>query len=490
MKTKYLFTWLCLTLSFMTFSGFNRNSDKKDSANFLMTEKKELPGVIKLKSTQSTFLYSAKATHVAGNLIKKGGDYIKWTGNGEIGWSVSATKAEKYDLFLIADIPKEIINSEMVFTSGPNSAKFMLNPTSGIWGKDAKNFQRIKVLSEIMLTKGEQELGLKSTAPATDKTLLNIRSLELVPVSAYIAIENENKQALASRASTEWLAKAGYGLMFHWTSQSVSAEGSNKPYKQAVNAFDVKKFVNMVDQTGAGYIIFTIGHAEAYCPAPIKNWEKYHPGMTTERDLIAEISDQLKTKNIRLICYMPTHIITKYEKVSDTEFMNINTEILQEMGERYKDKIAGYWFDGWYQCLEEHPDVSMKSFFQATKAGNKDRIIALNSWIYPKVTPWQEYWAGEVVSPVAIPEHGLMKEGSVMDLRYQALLIMEPYWVQEKAERPDPRFTSTELSQYIRNCMGNGGAVTINMGIYQDGTVGEKALKVMKEVREQIRTKN
>jgi len=37
--------------------------------------------------------------------------------------------------------------------------------------------------------------------------------------------------------------------------------------------------------------------------------------------------------------------------------------------------------------------------------------------------------------------------------------------------------------------MNNGGAVTINMGIYQDGTVGEKALNVMKEVRQQIRTK-
>ncbi len=489
MKTRYLFTWLSLTLCFTTLPGFNRNSDKKNSVNFLLKEKNELSGVIKLKSTQSTFLYSTKATHLAGNLIKQGGDYIEWNGNGEIGWSLSTTKAEKYDLFLIADIPGESLNSEMVFTSGSNSTKFMLNPTSGPWGTDGKNFQRIKVLSEIMLPKGNQEIGLTSRVPATDKTLLNIRSLELVPVSAYKSIENENKQALVSRASTKWLTKAGYGLMFHWTSQSVNPDGSNKPYEQAVNDFDVKKFLNMVDETGAGYVIFTIGHAEAYCPAPLKKWEKYHPGMTTERDLIAEISDQLKTKNIRLICYLPTHIVAKYQKVSGTEFMRINTEILQEMGERYKDKIAGYWFDGWYQCLEEYPDVSFKSFFEATKVGNKDRIIALNSWIYPPVTPWQEYWAGEVASPVAIPEHGLMKEGPVTDLQYQALLIMEPYWVQEKADSPEPRFTSSELSQYIRNCIENGGAVTINMGIYQDGTVGEKALKVMKEVRQQIRTK-
>jgi hypothetical protein len=487
METKYLFALLSLTLCFVTFPGFNRTSGKKSSANFLSKETSTLSGTIKLKSAKSTFLYSTKATHLVGNLIKQGGDYIEWNGNCEIGWPVNASATEKYDLFLIADIPMESKDMEFVFTHGSNSSKFILNPTSGPWGTDGKNFQRFKVLSEIMLTQGYQEVGLKSTVHATDKTLINIRSLELVPVSAYKSIENENKQALASRASTKWLTKAGYGVMFHWTSQSVNPDGSIKPYAQAVDDFDVKKFVKMVDETGAGYVIFTIGHAEAYCPAPLKKWEKYHPGMTTGRDLIAEISDQLKTKNIRLICYLPTHIVAKYQKVNGTEFSRINTEILQEMGERYKAKIAGYWFDGWYQCFEEYPDVSFKSFFDATKAGNKDRIIALNSWIYPPVTPWQEYWAGEVASPVAIPGNGFMKNGPVTDLRYQALLIMEPYWVQEKTDSPEPRFTSSDLSQYIHNCMKNGGAVTINMGIFQDGTVGEAALKVMKEVRQQIR---
>jgi hypothetical protein len=81
-----------------------------------------------------------------------------------------------------------------------------------------------------------------------------------------------------------------------------------------------------------------------------------------------------------------------------------------------------------------------------------------------------------------------MKDGPAPDLPYHALLIMEPYWVQEKAEMPEPRFHSSELSQYIRNCMKNGGAVTINMGIYQNGTVDEKALKVMKEIKQQIRS--
>jgi len=137
--------------------------------------------------------------------------------------------------------------------------------------------------------------------------------------------------------------------------------------------------------------------------------------------------------------------------------------------------------------LEDFQKFFFEDFLKVTKTGNKTGIICLNSWIYPSVTPWQEFWAGEVASPVALPENGFMKDGPVPDLQYQALLIMEPYWVQEKAQMPNPRFTSAELSKYIRDCMDNKGAVTINLGIYQNGTVGEKALQVMREVREQIR---
>ena len=64
---------------------------------------------------------------------------------------------------------------------------------------------------------------------------------------------------------------------------------------------------------------------------------------------------------------------------------------------------------------------------------------------------------------------------------------MEPYWVQEKPEIPDPRFSAEELSKYIKECMQQGGAVTINIGIYQDGTIGKKALQVMQGVKTRIR---
>lgn len=484
MNTKYYIFFFLFTLCFDAFSC----TIKPNSSKSISEETSLSPG-IDVKVDQSTFLYGTKATRIVGELKKQGGDYFTWAGNAEMGWVINVPADEKYDLFLIADIPGESKNNVMILSSVTNVFKFTINPTSGPWIDGGKNFQRIKVLSDVSLQKGNQEVILKSSGLTSDITLLNIRSIELVPASAIQSIENENKRAIASRASTNWLVKTGYGLMFHWTSQSVNPDGSQKTYADAVNSFDVERFANMVEETGAGYVIFTIGHAEQYCPAPIDSWEKLHPGKTTKRDLIGEIATALNTKNIRLICYMHSLSTARFKLDDNETFFTNFKSILDEFGTRYKERLEGYWFDCWYQIFEGYPEIPFEKFFNATKIGNKDRIICLNSWIYPSVSPWQEYWAGEVASPVALPENGFMKGGPAPDLPYQALLIMEPYWVQEKAEMPDPRFTSTELSQYIRNCMNHGGAVTINLGIYQDGTVGEKALKVMKDVRQLIRIK-
>ena len=318
--------------------------------------------------------------------------------------------------------------------------------------------------------------------------VLQFRSLELIPVAANAAIEADRQEAKRARASTEWLAKAGYGLMFHWTSQSVGKDGKHKPYAQAVDDFDVKHFAEMVEETGAGYVILTIGHAESYCPAPLKAWEKYHPGKTTRRDLIAEMADALNAKGIKLMCYLNAASLTRYPKAGEEEFTRIMTEVVTEFGQRYKEKVAGYWFDCCYQAKEKYPGFSFREFFKACKAGNPDRIVALNSWIYPNVSEWQEYWAGETSSPVGLPVNGTTQEhGPGAGLRYQALLIMEPYWVQQRVEMPKPRFTAQQLGDYISQCKAKGGAVTINLGIYQDGTVDPNAVNVLKEVRKRVR---
>jgi hypothetical protein len=446
-----------------------------------------------IQQERSTFLYGSKAEIAEGDFDRHKGRYLPWKGNAKLVWEVSAPQEGEYELYFTASVSEKGKDRNLYLKTGGKEFTLNLLPTSGPY-PGGRNFERVRLPFNLSLQKGAQQITLSSRDIQSEDMMLDFRSLELVPVAAKDKIAAEYDKALDSRASVDWMMEAGYGLMFHWTSQSVQPDGSIKPYEEAVNEFDVERFAGLVEETGAGFVFLTIGHAESYCPAPIKSWEKCHPGMTTERDLIMEISDALSMKDIRFLCYINGPLGFKLDVNGDRpeekekrEFVKNFNNILSEMGNRYKDKVAGYWFDSWYQIFEEYPEVPFEDFHSASKTGNKDRIICLNSWIYPPVTPWQEYWAGEVGGRMGLPVNGYMENGPVTDLPYQALLIMEPYWVQKEAKMPPPRFTSDKLAGYIKDCIKNKGAVTINLGIYQDGTVGEEALQVMREVRKKIR---
>jgi hypothetical protein len=453
---------------------------------------KSSTNIISLNSKKGTFLYCTKAAEDIGELELQGGNNMTWKGNASLIWDVDISLKGKYELYLIANVRKEGIGKILSFKTNTKVYSFDLEQTSGPYN-GGRNFERVKLSSEVELNKGIQKLTLQTEGLKTEDIILDIRSIELFPTVAKKQADKEYQRAVASRTSVDWLKEAGYGLMFHWTSQSVQPNGTIKKFEDAVNEFDVEQFANMVNETGAGYVVFTIGHAESYCPAPIKSWEKVHSGHTTQRDLIEEIANALNSNGIQLICYingpLGFNLPVKTEPSPEDKraFVYNFKNMLTEMGNRYENKIAGYWFDSWYQIFERFPEVPFEEFNKAAKTGNKDRIICLNSWIYPTVTPWQDYWAGEVVNPIDLPENGYMKDGPVTDLPYQALLIMEPYWVQKKAEMPEPHFNSEKLGKYIQECMNNGGAVTVNLGIYQDGTVGEKALQVMREVKDILR---
>lgn len=374
----------------------------------------------------------------------------------------------------------------------------LLTRTAGIYEVQKEWYQfnciRKKLEGKVFLKKGYQNISLSITPSPNDKNFVFF-TLELIPVAAQKDKAKELKIIKSARADTKWFRSIPYGVMFHWTSETAPKKGEPKPFKEAVKEFNVEKFADMVEQTGAGYVIFTIGHAEPYCPAPLENWEKYHPGMTTKRDLIMELADELAKRNIKLICYLPTHVVGKWRKVNEIEFMKINIDILQEMGKRYKEKIAGYWFDGWYQCFEEYPGVSFEDFFKAAKAGNPERIIALNSWLYPIVTLWQDYWAGETFSSCVPPKSKIIKEGPGKGLQFHALLALEGDWVYTRylykndKEIPAPVLTTQYLVTLISSCKGKG-PITLNVLIYQDGTISDQSMNILKMLKSTFRKGN
>ena len=161
--------------------------------------------------------------------------------------------------------------------------------------------------------------------------------------------------------------------------------------------------------------------------------------------------------------------------------------MISEIGARFKDKIAGYWFDGWNQSFQKHPGFDFEKFYNVCKIGNSNRLVALNSWLYPTVTEWQDYWAAEVYSPGTTPENTIVKSGPGKGLQFHSLIALQADWAHTSLNsKVDPnRLSAEEVIKYISACEGKG-PVTINIEIYQDGTIGEESLAEMEKIKQEL----
>ncbi len=434
-------------------------------------------------------LYGATALGQEGQVsYDKGPRWMKWTGPGTVAWKVSVAGEGDYEIGICYSSKGE--GSQFEIASSGSKLKGTLRQANGVFEDSSLNFEKIPVGGKLRLSAGDNNITFSITQAVRD-TVLYLRSLELTPVAVKRKIAAEEEKARKRRASTDWFATSGYGVMFHWTDLSQPREGSKKSYPEAVRDFDVRAFAEMVQETGAAYVLFTVNHANPHCPAPIRSWEKVQPGWTTQRDLIGEIADQLNQRGIKLMLYFASHIFGKMGKATAEEYFDIHERVLTEIGLRYSKKVTGYWLDAWYQSLEQYPNISFERLFKALKAGNPDRIVAYNFWIYPVETKWQEYWAGEIGAPQKPAASQYLGDGAGKGLQYHTLLMLDAPWVHDKphAEMESPRFADQQLISYVKACMANKGVVTLNLGIFQDGTIGKETLRQMQSLRKAIRSK-
>ena len=445
-------------------------------------------------------LYGATAAEIGGNAKL---DNLKISVNckdsSRIKWNVTAPQEGEYDLLVSCAVPGPNFRLEVI--SGPSSVKSDLKITEGVYhsteGGWYFNFDRKRLDGRLHLTRGINPVTLQVSGTEKDE-VVRLRCLEVLPASANAEMAAAEESARAHRASTDWFVKAVYGAMFHWTDFTQPRDGMKKPYPEAVNAFDVDTFARLIGEIGAAYVIFTLNHAHPHCPAPIQSWEAIHPGWTTRRDLIGDISDALEKRGIRFLLYINSPVLTKlggigatglYELTcSEERFTEIHKNILSEIGSRYRDKLAGYWFDSWYQSLAAYPDVPIEAIYRYCKVGNPDRITAFNFWIFPVLTPWQDYWAGELNSLQNPFESRYIQRGAGTGFQAHGMVSMLPSWVHsESGPIPPPQFSTEDLIAHVKVNMEHQAVTTINIGIYQDGTIEQSSLDMMRQLRRAIR---
>jgi hypothetical protein len=106
----------------------------------------------------------------------------------------------------------------------------------------------------INLPAGTNRLVLARTGTLSGD--VSVKSLELLESSAVSAY---NSRVTADRASTAWLTKLPYGLMFQYGAWGYPNNvGPAKGLNQQAADFNVPAFVNMVKQSGASYVTWSI----------------------------------------------------------------------------------------------------------------------------------------------------------------------------------------------------------------------------------------
>jgi hypothetical protein len=459
-------------------------------------------------SSYAISLYGVNATALEFTAKNPSG-FLQFTRDGTATWQVMVHSAGLYriratyacddpGIKLRVSTGEHSFNFDLLGTHGYYIISSRATPRGTLWPHgigDApmQNYNRLDLGKSIPLRAGKNTVLLTVTVPAGHIPFF-LRSLELLPVQKLGVAQAEIREAKATRANPEWLMHAGYGLMFHWILGTMPRSGQQMKYADAVNAFNVSAFADMVQKTGASYIIFTANHVNPHFPAPLKEWEAVHPGWTTKRDLIGEIADALNARGIKLILYIhvqsmadPTWKNDHRTVINQTRFADTAIKLISEVGNRYGTRVAGYWFDSFGDIETQYPDFPYERFYRASKAGNSARLVAVTNWIYPIVTDWQDYWGGEVFVIGNPPSHLPLRTGPARGLPFHALLALNGNWVHTAPNSPikPPIFTVDELSNFIKATKGKG-AITIDTPIYQDGSIGKEQSYYFEQLRERV----
>jgi len=354
-----------------------------------------------------------------------------------------------------------------------------------------KGWDKLALPEPFLLPKGRSTVTVRLLKPDDAK----LKSLELVCVPARADIQRRIREL---RAPTQWLREARYGVMFQWGAWGYPQHGPAKPWPKMIDDFDVDVFARMVEDTGAGYVIWSVTWRTYHFAAPIKAIDQILPGRTSTRDLIGELADALSKRGIKLMLYYHEGHPDKewWERNWDRadpdrkeKFVNNLCAVLTEVGRRYGAKVAGWFFD---DGMLFYP-APFERITRAAKAGYAARLVSYNSWVLPRLTDFQEVFMGEGFggsAATAVDGDGIFPEGPQRGLFAHGMLILDgPDW---GIFRPDtrisrPAFTPEQAVGLVSRAAERGQTLSFNLLMYEDGSVSPESLAVLRAVREAVR---
>jgi hypothetical protein len=287
---------------------------------------------------------------------------------------------------------------------------------------------------------------------------------------------------------------AKYGLFVHYQYRILlgksirtkpqfpkESEMNAAQWNQFVDGFDAAGFARQAAEAKAGWVIFCLDdHYFAWPCAPGETFDRftgYAPGeKCARRDLIADVADALNARGVKLIVY--TAVLNGYMKEPrvtagllddgnnqtppSLESRKRRLAVLKEYADRYKDKIAGWWFDGvelnsyregpedWSAVGRIVRDANPKAVIAFSYGGNEEASIRRGVDNFAAGDTWSRQDLKRL-TPVNLPaQDGVLWHGKIY--------CGNVYHGQGDANQ----FTDYELIDWVKTCNNQGGVCTLD----------------------------
>jgi hypothetical protein len=259
-------------------------------------------------------------------------------------------------------------------------------------------------------------------------------------------------------------------------------------------------------------------------------------GHTPHRDLVLEIAKAVKKRGKKFIAYLPCEVEgnpTMHEGFSwntqpgtdQAKFQEKYLRAVHEWAVRFGQNLDGWWFDGCYTWDAFHNKyMKWEKWYEASRAGNKNAIITFNDGsfcvgITKPIVASLDYLSGETVvlingkirlggrrnedqTRLFMPEQAYVEGTQCL---YHALVPIDACWAhsnpwgkwmnvpfipvipKQQDEMEPPVYADNDLFKFISDFTKVGGAVTLNVGIFQEGRLGKETIKQLEKLKESLK---
>jgi len=320
-------------------------------------------------------------------------------------------------------------------------------------------------------------------------------------IATTLVASEKNLEARAAAASLDagWMAQARYGLFLHYQYRILlgycirtkpqfpqPAAMTAAQWNKFVDGFDVQGFAAQMAGARVGWVIFCLDdHFFAWPCAPnqaFSGYAGYAPGeKCSRRDLMMDLAEALNAKGVKLIVYFAgLNGYMKEPKVSaglsdgrergmynekgapSPESRQRRLGVLKEYADRYKDKIAGWWFDGMEPNTYKDEPHNWREINSIVHAANPKAVIAFSYGANEQACLCKgidsftggDTWSRQDLkrlTPRQLPaQGGLLWHGKIY--------CGNVYHGLGDANQ----FTDEELIDWINTCNGQGGVCTLD----------------------------